>query len=348
MSRPLRRLVPDGWYHVFSRGLERRAIFGEDRDRTHFLDLLAELSERYRILIHAYALMDNHYHAILQTPEANLSAGMQWFHGSYSTWFNIRHDRVGPLFQGRFHAVPVEDGSWAYDLSLYVHLNPLRISNFGLDHRGRILEARGLVASTPEQVAERLKKLRLYRWSSYRVYGGYEAAPPWLETRALLHRANSNPKRCRRVYREAVCHLLTHGAGVLKLEQLKDTVAIGSAEFGRRVRTWAVGKELQGISNSRDLRRRVPVVEVRAMVEQLKGEPWEAFVERRGDNGLALFLWAARHLSGLTLHELGEAAGGMNTAAVSKAINRLEQQAVEENDLRAMQQRLMEMSNVQP
>jgi len=348
MSRPLRRLVADGWYHVFSRGLERREIFAEDRDRLHFLELQAELSERYRIVIHAYALMDNHYHAIFQTPDANLSAGMQWLHGSYSTWFNIRHDRVGPLFQGRYRAVPVEGGRWAYDLSLYVHLNPVRISKLGLDHHGRVLEGRGLAACTPEQVAERLKKLRLYRWSSYRAYGGYEAAPPWLETKVLLRRASSNAKRCRRLYREAVCHLLIHGADVSKVEQFKDAAAIGSAEFGRRVRTWAAGKELQGISNSREVRRRVPVGEVRAMVEKLKGEPWETFVGRRGDKGLALFLWCARRVSGLTLHELGEAVGGMKIAAVSKAISRLERQAVEESNIRAMQQRLTKMSNVQP
>ena len=108
------------------------------------------------------------------------------------------------------------------------------------------------------------------------------------------------------------------------------------------------GKELQGISNSRDLRRRVPVGEVRAMVEKLKDEPWEAFVGRRGDNRLALFLWCARRVSGLTLHELGEVAGGMKIAAVSKAISRLEQQAVEDNNVCGMQQRLIEMSNVQP
>ena len=105
MARPLRMAIVDGWYHVFGRGLERRAIFGDDRDREHLLELLADLSGRYRIRIHAYALMENHYHAILQTPEANLSRGMQWLHGAYSVWYNARHHRVGPLFQGRYRAI---------------------------------------------------------------------------------------------------------------------------------------------------------------------------------------------------------------------------------------------------
>jgi hypothetical protein len=68
---------------------------------------------------------------------------MQWFHGSYSTWYNAKHDRVGPLFQGRYRSVFVEDGSWAYALSFYVHLNPLRIAGLGLDKRGRAAEAKG-------------------------------------------------------------------------------------------------------------------------------------------------------------------------------------------------------------
>ena len=106
MSRPLRRLVVDGWYHVFSRGLERREIFAEDRDRLHFLELQVELSERYRIVIHAYVLMDNHYHAIFQTPEANLNAGMQWLHGS-EAWVTPRfpnrcHIPSGRIFKRRY------------------------------------------------------------------------------------------------------------------------------------------------------------------------------------------------------------------------------------------------------
>jgi putative transposase len=108
MARPLRVAIAEGWYHVFGRGLERREIFLEDRDGSHLLELFETLHERYRIRIHAYALMDNHYHAVLQTPDANLSQGMQWLHGAYSAWYNARHERVGPLFQGRYRAIPAE------------------------------------------------------------------------------------------------------------------------------------------------------------------------------------------------------------------------------------------------
>ena len=180
MARPLRTAIVDGWHHVFGRGLERREIFGDNADRRHLLELFGILHDRYRLKIHAYALMDNHYHAILQTPDANLSRGMQWLHGSYSAWYNARHNRVGPLFQGRYRAIPVENSTWAYALSVYVHLNPLRVAGLGLDKRGRVMEGQGFRTPTPELVDTRLKQLRTYRWSSYRAYAGYAPVPAWL------------------------------------------------------------------------------------------------------------------------------------------------------------------------
>jgi len=124
IMRRLRRNTVDGWYHTFHRGIERRSIFADDRDREHFVDLLAEARERFRLRIHAFSLMGNHWHSVLQTPDANLSAAMQWVHLSHAAWFNARHSRVGPLWQGRFRAIPIGDGAWAYEVSLYVHLNP--------------------------------------------------------------------------------------------------------------------------------------------------------------------------------------------------------------------------------
>ena len=127
MSRPLRIDIPDGWYHALSRGLGKRVIFEDARDHEHFLELLGGMVGRYGVRLHAYVLMHNHYHLLIQTPQANLSRAMQWLNVSYGVWFNKRHDRVGPLFQGRFKALPVEaEGSWALQASVYLHLNPVR------------------------------------------------------------------------------------------------------------------------------------------------------------------------------------------------------------------------------
>src|SRR5260221_5630132 len=98
MARPLRIAIEDGWYHVINRGIERRSIFRSPADSRHFLQLLAQLPTRFGLLIHCYALMPNHYHLLVQTPQANLSQAVQWLNVSYSVWFNRKHRRVGPRF----------------------------------------------------------------------------------------------------------------------------------------------------------------------------------------------------------------------------------------------------------
>jgi REP element-mobilizing transposase RayT len=128
MARPLRVRVVYGWHHVFSRGLNRMVIYTDDRDREHFVELLAAAVGRYGLRLHAYALLDNHYHLLVQTPAANLSRAMQWLNLSYAAWFAARHGWQGPVFQRPYRDVPVENGALAYELSLYVHLNPLRIA----------------------------------------------------------------------------------------------------------------------------------------------------------------------------------------------------------------------------
>lgn len=333
---------------MFGRGIERRAIFSTDRDREHFLELLDGMSQRYRIRIHAYAQMDTHYHGIFQTPEANLSAAMQWFHGSYSAWYNAKHGRVGPLFQGRYRAIAVEDGAWAYPLSLYVHLNPLRIAGLGLDRHGRILESKGWREPTVEQVTERLARLRAYRWSSYRAYGGYERRPDWLETGTLLQQAHSDPARRAAAYRMEARRMLSYGVEPALVERLRDAVAIGSAAYAERFRRSTHADILDGITGKRDLRRWCTVEAMRKAVEEMVGEEWGSFAGRRGHPGCALFLWGLRQSCGLTLREAGRLAGGMQYSAVSKAIRRLELRAAVDAKIRSEMSRLKEVSNVEP
>ena len=131
--------------------------------------------------------MDNHYHLLLQTLEANLSRAMQWLNVSYTAWFNRRHQRVGHLLQGRFKAVVVEPETWALGLSRYVHLNPVRVGRLGLSKEHQRAQRQGAgVQASAELLAQRLRQLRQFRWSSYRAYGGYGPVPPWLEVRTVL------------------------------------------------------------------------------------------------------------------------------------------------------------------
>ena len=124
MARPLRITFPGAFYHVTSRGNERKNIYKSKRDREKFLEYLGEAHERYGAIIHAYCLMTNHYHLLIETPDANLPQIMKHLNSSYTTYFNVKRKRFGHLFQGRYKAFLVYKDDYALELSRYIHLNP--------------------------------------------------------------------------------------------------------------------------------------------------------------------------------------------------------------------------------
>ncbi len=131
MARPLRIEFPGALYHVISRGNERRAIVRDDADRRKRVDWLRRTVETYGWRLHAFVLMNNHDHLFVETPEANLSAGMQHYNGSYTGYFNRRHRRAGHLFQGRFKGHLIEEAGYFLEVSRYIHLNPVRARTVG-------------------------------------------------------------------------------------------------------------------------------------------------------------------------------------------------------------------------
>ena len=160
VARPVRMDFPDTFYHVLSRGNERRKIFYGPADHSRFLETLGRMVERFQIEVHGYVLMPNHFHLLIRTREANLSRALQWLGVSYSVWFNKKHDRCGHVFQGRFKSFVIEDERYLAALILYIHGNPLR--------------------------AKLVKELGEHRWSSYRGYlrKGWQEA--WLTTDTVL------------------------------------------------------------------------------------------------------------------------------------------------------------------
>jgi REP element-mobilizing transposase RayT len=160
MARPLRIEFPGALYHLTSRGNARQPIFADDDDRRLFLHRLGEVVARHRWRCQAYCLMTNHYHLLVETPEANVSRGMQRLNSAYSQGFNSRHERVGHVLQGRFTGILVERDGHHLELARYVVLNPVRA---------------GIVAA-PEE----------YVWSSLRATLGLDPAPAWLDTGPVL------------------------------------------------------------------------------------------------------------------------------------------------------------------
>ena len=325
MARPLRVAVEGGWYHAFARELNGVALYGDDRDREHFLELLESCVERYRLELHAYVLMSTHFHLVVCTPEANLSRAMQWLNLSFAAWVNARYDRTGPVFRRPFGSVLVENAEWAYELSLYVHLNPLRIKSLGLSKRDRKAAKSGMARRpSQEQITRRLERLREYRWSSYRAYAGYELAPKWLTTKELLSRAAERPKEQVKAYRAETQERLSGGGDPAKLEAIRDRIAVGSGAFIRQVRDrvaeLGLGRETSG---KRALRSRVTIHEVIGAVAEVRGVDRETVLTGRGDAGPTLAMWMARQCTGATLGEIGEGFGGKDYAAVAMAVKRL-------------------------
>ncbi len=338
MARPLRIDIPGGWYHITGRGNNRQAIFLDDRDRRHFLELLEAMRERYRVRLHAYVLMGNHYHLLIGTPEANASRAIQWLNQSYSMWHNRRHGLVGHLFQGRFKGILVEGSGWGLELSIYLHMNPVAVKGLGLGKRERKAQRQGMApAPAAETVARRLQVLREYRWSSYRAYAGYEGVPAWLDAREVLQRVKGGSPE----YRDAVeGRLGKTEVGESLWTKVRWGIVLGGEEFARRMRRGL--RHNRETAGRRALRGRVTFEEIVRMAEGLKGESWEAFRDRRADPGRDLALWAARQYCGLTLRQLGEKAGGMDYTAVAMAVRRIERRARADRGLRALRDKLAE------
>ena len=141
-------------YHVTARGNRQESIFYCDDDRDSFLHILGKVITRYNWICHAYCLMDNHYHLMIETPEANLSAGMRQLNGVYTQTLNRTHGKVGHVFQGRFKSILVEKESYLLELCRYIVLNPVRV---------------GCVAKPDEWV-----------WSSYNATTTGKNVPEWL------------------------------------------------------------------------------------------------------------------------------------------------------------------------
>ena len=136
--------------------------------------------------IHAFVLMDNHYHLLLRCAQANLSDAIRWLQVSYSSRFNWAHRRRGHLFQGRFKSMLVLDETALDEVGRYIHLNPVRVSGLGLSKKD---QQRARVAGCPdpgrELVSRRVEMLRGYAWSSWRMYAGLEPAVAWLNRQRL-------------------------------------------------------------------------------------------------------------------------------------------------------------------
>jgi REP element-mobilizing transposase RayT len=178
MARPLRIEYPGAVYHITSRGNDKKPVYKDDLDRDYFLTTLDKVNKRYNWLCHAYCLMDNHFHLLIETPDGNLSLGMRQLTGVYAQRFNKRHGRVGHLFQGRYKAILIQKDSHLLEVCRYVVLNPVR--------------------------ARLVKEPGQWRWSSYGATVGQEKPPSCLTTNWVLGQFSRKRKKAEREYSDYV------------------------------------------------------------------------------------------------------------------------------------------------
>ena len=202
MSRPLRIEFAGALYHVTSRGDGQEDVYLNDQDRRDFLSLLGRVCKRFNWTVHAYCLMSNHYHLLIETPDSNLSQGMRQLNGVYTQHFNRSHDRVGHVFQGRYKAVIVQKDSYLLELSRYIVLNPVR--------------------------ARMVRSVKDWPWSSYRASCGMSSSPDCLSTDGLL----SAFARTRKVAIERYRDFVAQGKNLPSpWEQLKNQIFLGDEQF---------------------------------------------------------------------------------------------------------------------
>ncbi|MHB8060098.1 MAG: transposase [Gaiellaceae bacterium] len=178
MARPLRVFIPDGIYHVATRGSDRRLLFGRDQDRELFLKQLERIVESFQLPCLAYCLMGNHYHLILQTPDARLSAALKELNGGYSKQFNRIHGRSAHLFRNRFLAQSIESDSHLVTACRYLAYNPIRAG----------------LCSRPSG----------WRWGSYRATAGIDPSPSSFLSEAMLRGLFGGDEAWRNRFREFV------------------------------------------------------------------------------------------------------------------------------------------------
>lgn len=215
MARPLRYEAAGAVYHIMARGDGGKTVFENDKDSYAWLDLLERACERFGWRVHAWVLMGNHFHLLLETPEPNLVAGMKWMLGVYSQGWNRRRGRRGHVFQGRYKAVVVNgeerEGSYFKIVADYIHLNPVRAGWVG---------------------GETGKRLRSWRWSSFCAYAGNKP-PDWLETGKVLRAFQlSGDSRGIRAY-----------AGYLEARARDPKSAVTDASLKELRRGWYLGEE---------------------------------------------------------------------------------------------------------
>ncbi len=295
MARQLRIEYEGAFYHITSRGNQREQIFWDNRDKERFKEIIKRTKERYGYLLHAYVLMDNHYHLLMETPHANIKQIMQNINTSYTVYANKRHKRFGHLFQGRYKAFIVDKESYLMELSRYIHLNPVRA---------------GMVKAAGE-----------YRWSSYREYmNGKEKQTT--DTEDTLYMFSKVRHEAIRKYEEFV------SSGIAKESPLGKAVGgvLGNESFTEKVFAYLKGSlDKTEIPDIKKIESKHGIEEVIRRIANYYGLKEEELYKRKkaAARSRKIAIYLCKILSGKKNRDVGTAFG-ISTQAVTNAVKAVE------------------------
>jgi len=295
---------PDAAYHVTARGDNQRTIFRDDDDCLCLLGTIGEASERFGLVVHAYCLMPKHYHLLIQTPRANLSAAVGWMQTTYSIRFNHRHRRSGHVFQGRFKAHLIDPDAYAQQLIRHIHVDPVRPRD-----RRRAIRA------------NRRAQLERYRWSSHRAYAGRigpKSIVPWLCLDWLSYFGRTKPK-ARIVYRHDIASMF--GQVVASpFDSVRGGLVLGSGALWRKA--CRLIERSGGQEQLRSQRRSAKDAVGRWVAAQVKHEP-----DRR------IQIWLRVCLGGERLTDIARTHGYSDPSGVHRVVHRLQEQSASDRPL---------------
>jgi putative transposase len=298
MARKPRIHYPGAFYHVILRGNARQDIFFDDADRYRFYLLMQEGTERYHHCIHAFCLMTNHVHLLVQVADVPLSRIMQNISFRYTRWSNWRQGRSGHLFQGRYKAVLVNADEYLLELVRYLHRNPVRA---------------GMTTDPLE-----------FPWSSHRAYCGKEIIP-WLKTDLTLSAFGKRRDTARRKFQQFVLEGLDEG----HRPEYHGSIGVDSRVLGNDAFTEKVLGRSEGIPSSR-----IGIEEVVSAVCRFYGVRDEDLRGRthRSSRLRAMTAWIALDTEGCTITEVA-AMTGRDISTLSCAVRKLQEMAAKDSRL---------------
>lgn len=307
MARPLRIEYEGAYYHVTSRGNERGKIFFNNEDYDKFKHYLKGASEKFGIILHAYVLMGNHYHLLIETPQANLSRAMHYINGSYTTYINIKKKRSGHLFQGRYKAIVVDRDSYLLELSRYIHLNPVR--------------------------ARMVQRPELYPYSSYNDFIGSTkdgtVCPDFIS--GMLSRKK---KAARSTYRSFVESVIGKEIGS-PLEAVYGGMVLGSTDFVKGILARIKNETLRKgeVSGRRELNSATTMEEVVEEVARHFKANRQAIFGESGNVLKKVAMYLIKRHSGVTNGQIGELFN-LSYSGVAQVYRRFSKQLEEDKILK--------------